>query len=321
MSRYPETDLSGVRTYPVEQRSSKVDRASFYTPPADPDSFVDFWDSLPDVLAARELKELVTRLAEARRGGHGILVLAGAHVLKTGMGPGLIRLMETGWVQALALNGAGAIHDLELAFFGRTSEDVAAHLHEGRFGMARETSLWLNDWTREAAGRKEGLGEGLGRVFMERAGEGAKHSVLAAAYRLRIPTTVHICVGAEINHQHPSFSGEAAGACSARDFRILCHILTGLGRGAALSIGSAAVLPEVFLKALSVAANLGTRFDGLTTAAFDFQRHYRPTENVVRRPVQAGGRGFYLIGHHEILLPLFFQALMRRRADGGQGPH
>jgi len=227
------------------------------------------------------------------------------------MGPGLISLMERGWIQGLALNGAGAIHDLELAFFGRTSEDVALHLHDGRFGMARETSLWLNQWTREAAERNEGLGEGLGRIFGERAGEGAGISVLASAYRLGIPATVHICVGAEINHQHPSFSGMAAGDSSARDFRILCHVVSGLERGAALNLGSAAVLPEVFLKALSVAADLGARFDGLTTAAFDFQRHYRPAENVVRRPALAGGKGFYLIGHHEILLPLFFQAVMR----------
>lgn len=311
MSRYPESDLSRIRTYPVEQRASKVDSTAFYSPPGDPDSFAAFWDSLPDVLAARELKELVSRLDAAKRGGHGILVMAGAHVLKTGMGPGLIRLMETGWIQALALNGAGAIHDLELAFFGRTSEDVAAHLHEGRFGMARETSLWLNQWTQEAAERSEGLGEGLGRIFCEQAGEGGRHSVLAAAYRMRIPATVHICIGAEINQQHPSFSGKAAGESSARDFRILCHVLSGLEKGAALNLGSAAVLPEVFLKALSVAANLGARFDGLTTAAFDFQRHYRPYENVVRRPVLAGGKGFYLIGHHEILLPMFFQALMR----------
>jgi hypothetical protein len=316
MSRYFEIDLERVRTYPVGERHSLVDQSALYRPPDDPDSFAGFWDSLPDVLAVRDLRDLVARIRAARGNGAGFLVLAGAHVIKTGLAPGLIRLMEEGWITAVALNGAGAIHDLELAFFGGTSEDVAAELPEGRFGMARETALWMNEWTVEAAARKEGLGEGLGRAFLERAGDGASRSLLASAYRLGVPLTVHLSVGADINHQHPSFSGAAAGECSARDFRILCHEVSTLSRGIAINAGSAVVLPEVFLKALSVCTNLGIRFEELTTAVFDFQRQYRPAENVVRRPSLQGGRGIYLIGHHEILLPILFQALARV----GQGP-
>jgi hypothetical protein len=313
MSRYREIDLSRVRTYPVRTRSSLVTSSQFYRPPRDPSSFAQFWKSMPDVLGARDLKSLVAHMGAARARGAGILVMSGAHVIKTGLSPGLIRLMEDGWISALALSGAGAIHDLELAFFGRTSEDVAAQLPQGRFGMAGETSLWINQWTQEAARRQEGLGEGLGRAYQEGAGRGRKRSLLAAAYRLGIPATVHVTVGADINHQHPSFSGAAAGETSARDFRILCAQVQQLARGCALNLGSAVVLPEVFLKAVSVCTNLGVRFSSLTTAVFDFQRHYRPAENVVRRPTLQGGRGYYLIGHHEILLPLFIQGLIWSR--------
>jgi hypothetical protein len=310
MSRYPEEDLSAVRTYRVSRRRSLVHQESLYRVPEDPASFDDFWDSLPDILAARDLKQLVERMRSARERGSGILIMAGAHVVKTGLSPGLIRLMDAGWITALALNGAGAIHDLELSFFGRTSEDVAEQLPKGRFGMARETSLWINRWTEDAFRRGEGLGEGLGRAFLEN-GTGSGPSLLASAYARKIPATVHLAIGTDINQQHPGFSGQAAGETSARDFRILCRQVASLESGVALNLGSAVILPEVFLKALSVEVNLGHRFQDLTTAVFDFQKHYRPLENVVRRPAAQGGRGYYLVGHHEILLPLFFQALLR----------
>lgn len=321
MSRYPEIDMTRVRTYPVRRRKSLVRAEGFLRPVADPGSFREFWASLPDLLAARDLRELVARVRRARERGAGVLVMAGGHVLKTGLGPGLIRLMEEGWVTAIALNGAGTIHDLEIAFFGNTSEDVAAQLPRGRFGMARETSTWLNQWTREAASRGEGLGEGLGRAYLEHApSEGAARSVLASAYRLGVPVTVHLAIGTDINHQHAGFDGAAAGATSARDFRIFCAQVSGLGDGVALNLGSAVLLPEVFLKAISVCVNLGTRFHDLTTAVFDFQRQYRPAENVIRRPTLQGGRGFYLVGHHEILLPLFFQAVRLGGPPGTPAP-
>ena len=309
MSKYHEIDLAKVTRYPVGERASKVDGAQLYHPPADPGSFREFWDSLPDQLGAKDLRELVSRWQRARSAGAGRLVLLGAHVIKTGMAPGLIQLMEEGWITALACNGACAIHDLELAFFGRTSEDVAAQLPAGRFGMADETCRWLNDWTQRAADRNEGLGEGLGRIFLEEGAPFADHSLLASAYRLGIPLTIHLSIGTDINHQHPNFPGAAAGETSARDFRILCAQVATLSEGVALNVGSAVILPEVFLKAVSVATNLGTSFPGLTTAVFDFLRHYRPLENVVRRPTLQGGKGIYVVGHHEILLPLLFQGL------------
>lgn len=309
MSRYPEVDLSRVQTYPVGQRASKVERGQLHEPASDPSSFAEFWDSLPDVLGARDLKDLVEYWRRAKERGAGQLVMLGAHVIKTGMAPGLIRLMEEGWVTSVAMNGACAIHDLELAFFGKTSEDVAKQLPEGKFGMAEETCQWVNDWTREAADRGEGLGEGMGRAFLENKAPNAAQSVLASAYRLGIPATLHVSMGTDINHQHPNFSGAAAGEASTRDFRILCAQVQTLAQGVALNAGSAVILPEVFLKAVSVATNLGTRFDDLTTAVLDFIRHYRPFENVVRRPTMQGGRGFYIVGQHEILLPLLFQAL------------
>jgi hypothetical protein len=316
MSRYLEEDLGKVRTYSIAQRRSLVNKDALYRPPRRADSFAEFWRSMPDVLAARDLKELVARVCAARARGRGVLVMAGAHVIKTGLSPGLIRLLEGGWITGLALNGAGAIHDLELAFFGGTSEDVGEALPRGRFGMARETSTWLNQWISEAARRQEGLGEGLGRAFLEHARSGGKRSLLATCYRLGVPATVHLSIGADINHQHSGFDGAAAGETSSRDFRILCAEVGRLTSGVALNLGSAVVLPEVFLKAVSVSTNLGRRFSGLTTAVFDFQRQYRPLENVVRRPALQGGRGYYLVGHHEILLPLFFQALLW--AGGGR---
>lgn len=315
VSRYPEVDLTRVRSYPVSERESRVGADQLYRPPEDPASFLQYLESLPDVLGARDLRELVERIVAARARGDGVLVMMGAHVIKTGMGPGIIRLMEEGWVSALAMNGAGAVHDLELAFFGRTSEDVAAELAGGRFGMARETAEWLNRWTVEAHQNGEGLGEGLGRAFRENGAPQLERSVLAAAYRLGIPATLHLAIGTDINHQHPSFSGEAAGATSARDFRILCYQVSRLGAGVALNIGSAVILPEVFLKAISVATNLGTRFDDLTTGVLDFVKHYRPLENVMRRPTLGGGRGFYLVGQHEILLPVLVQAVLCRGAE------
>lgn len=320
MSRYEEIDLSRLVTYPVDERRSLVADTQAYRPPDDPESFAQFWDSLPDVLGARALRSVVEAILAARRDGHGFVLFLGAHVIKTGMSPGIVRMLEEGWITALALNGAGAIHDLEMAFFGRTSEDVGAALHDGRFGMARETSTWLNEWTSEAARRGEGLGEGLGRAYLEKAGDGAARSLLAACYRLQIPATVHLSIGTDINQQHASFDGAAAGQTSARDFRILAREVQRLPRGVALVVGSAVLLPEVFLKAVSVAVNLGSRFDGLTTAVFDFQRHYRPEQNVVARPTSAGGVGHYLLGHHEILLPLLCQALRLEaaRASGGK---
>lgn len=319
MNRHEEADLSKVRTISVRGRKSKVGSKTLYLPPEDPGDFAAFWSSLPDVLGAADLRAVVRAILASRGRGRPILAMVGAHVLKVGMGPGLIHMMREGLLTGIAMTGAGAIHDVELGLWGATSEDVAAELHEGRFGMARETAEAVNGAAIDARERHEGFGEALGRRLLSARPASGRVSVLAAARGLGLPATVHVAIGTDIVHQHPGFDGAATGEASARDFRILCGLATQLKGGTVLNLGSAVVLPEVFLKAYSVARNLGGDMTGITTAVFDFQRHYRPMENVVRRPTSGVGKGYYVIGHHEILLPLLIQACMvERRRRGGR---
>jgi hypothetical protein len=234
----------------------------------------------------------------------------GAHVIKVGLNPVLIDLMTEGWVSGLALNGAGIIHDFEMAYAGRTSEDVAAQLRKGRFGMARETGEMLNEAIRRGAERQWGLGEAVGEMIARSSFPYKKHSLLAAAYRLGLPASVHVALGTDVIHLHPRASGEAIGKTSLHDFFLFAALVRRLdGGGAFLNIGSAVLLPEVFLKAVALVRNQGERLDGFSTAVFDFLRHYRPSENVVRRPLGRTGRGYYFIGPHEILIPLLAAAL------------
>ncbi len=313
MSRYRQVDLGEVRTESVRGRRSRVKEKNLYRPPSRLDSFGAFWDSMPHILGAEDLRSVVEAVLISRKKSRPVVALCGAHVLKTGMGPGLIRMFEKELLTGIAIHGAGAIHDVELGLWGKTSEDVAAHLHEGRFGMSRETARFVNGAAVVARETGEGYGEALGRLLLERERTTARRSVLAAAYRRSVPVTVHVAIGTDIVHQHPDFDGEATGGASATDFRILAGELLGIAGGTVLNLGSAVVLPEVFLKAFSVICNLGASTQGITTAVFDFLRHYRPLENVVRRPTLRGGKGFYLVGQHEILLPLFFHACLRGR--------
>ena len=325
MSRYPEADLGRVRTTAIGRRKSLVVDASLYRPPTRLGSFEAFWQSMPQSLGAADLRAVVGAVLASRGRGRPVIALCGAHVLKTGMGPGLIALVDKGLLTGLGFNGAGTVHDVELALWGRTSEDVTAELQTGRFGMARETAKFLNAAAREAARAGEGLGEALGRLLIAERRDAVRRSVLAAAYRRGVPVTVHVAIGTDIHHQHPDFDGAATGESSARDFRILAASLLEIRGGTVLVFGSAVILPEVFLKAYSVACNLGAKRDGMVTAVFDFIRHYRPMENVVRRPTQGTGKGYYLVGQHEILLPIFFHACLlgwkegrRTRADVGR---
>lgn len=315
MSRHPEVDLTKIRTVSVESRRSKVGETQSYRPPRDPRSFAGFWDSMPHLLGSDDLRSVVERIAASRRNGRPVIALCGAHVIKTGMGPGLIDWAESGLLTGLALHGAGSVHDVELGLWGRTSEDVAAELHDGRFGMARETASFLNGAAKEAAKGGEGLGEAIGRLLLAADRSSRRRSILAAMSRLGLPATIHVAFGTDIHHQHPSFDGAATGEASARDFRILAAQLMKLRGGTVLNLGSAVILPEVFLKAYSVARNLGGARPPFTTAAFDFIRQYRPVENVVRRPTLRGGQGFYIVGHHEIMLPLLFQAVRLRQRE------
>ena len=299
-----------VRTYPLSSRPSKVSPVDFARPPRRGESVSALIAGLPGLLSARDFKELLDFLRRAKNRKKPVIWAMGAHVLKAGLSPVVIDLMKDGWVSGLALNGAGIIHDFELAYAGRTSEDVAAQIREGRFGMAEETGALLNRAIIEGAAAGLGLGEAVGRMITRSRFPHKKLSLLGTAYRLHIPVTVHVAIGTDIIHMHPEASGEAIGAASLRDFYLFCGLVGGLnGGGVFLNVGSAVVLPEVFLKAVSLLRNRGKRLDGFSTAVFDFIKHYRPSENVVRRPLGKKGKGFYFVGPHEILIPLLAAAL------------
>lgn len=318
--RVPPADLSRVRTYPLSERRNKV-RISDFAKPVDAESSLDaFLDGLPDVLGAATLRGLARAIASAADAGRMVVWAIGAHVIKVGLSPVLIRMMERGEIGALVLNGAGAIHDWEIAAIGETSEDVAQALHLGRFGMAEETGREMSEAAVEAAERGEGLGETIGRRILESRRPYATASLLARAFDLGIPATVHVAIGSDIVHQHPAADGAAIGAATYTDFRRLVSIASRLSGGAWINCGSAVQLPEVFLKALSVAENLGGRPAGLVTANLDMIRHYRTEENVLRRPTIGEGRAFALVGHHEIQVPLLAAAIaIERRRRGAPG--
>ncbi len=312
MTEYREADLSRLKTVPITRRGNRVGPALLAHPPGADSSFKAFWDSLPDVLAAQDLRYLVGQLASAA-GRHAVVVMLGGHVIKTGLGPLLIELMRRRVVTHVAMNGSAAIHDFELAAYGGTSEDVAAGLADGTFGMAEETGRDMNASVAEGARDGRGMGEALAESLGRRRTLAAPEvSVLVACARLGVPVTVHAAVGAEIIHQHPTADGAALGATSHRDFKRLAEALPALdGGGVVLNLGSAVVMPEVFLKALSIARNLhGGKPTGFTACDCDMQRHYRPRVNVVERPTLAGGRGIQLTGHHELLIPLLCWAVL-----------
>jgi hypothetical protein len=306
---YEEFDLSGVRTYPLASRSSKANAKDFATVGAPRQTVAQFVETLPDILAGSDLKAVVRALRSARDGGGGIIWGIGAHVIKTGVSPILIDLMERGYVSALAMNGAGVIHDFEVALCGSTSEDVDEALGPGRFGMADETGRQLNAAISDGVGDGKGLGQSVGARLQELDPPHASLSLLCAATRLGIPVTVHVAVGTDIIHMHPAADGAALGEGSLRDFRFFVSNVARLRGGVYLNCGSAVILPEVFLKAVALARNQGTSLDGLTTVNMDFTRLYRPQTNVVSRPVAGIGKGYSLVGHHEIMIPLLAAAL------------
>ena len=306
---YEEFDLSGVRTYPLDSRNSKAKAADFAKPLAPGATVAQWVQALPSILAGADFKAVVAALSRARETDRGIVWGIGAHVLKTGVSPVLIDLMARGYVSAVAMNGAGVIHDFELALSGGTSEDVDEALGPGRFGMAEETGSLLNAAITSGVRAGLGLGQSVGRFLLEQPAPHARLSVIAAAAALAIPVTVHVGMGTDIIHMHPSASGAAIGEGSLRDFRYLTSIVARLEAGVYLNCGSAVILPEVFLKAVALARNHGHSLDGLTTVNIDFMRMYRPHTNVVTRPVAGVGKGYSLTGHHEILIPLLAAAL------------
>jgi hypothetical protein len=311
--------LGAVHTYPLASRKSKVSARDFAKPTGANASFTKFLESLPDILAAEDLRDLVSAIHIARKQRKVILWGIGGHVIKVGLGPVLIDLMKRGFVSGIAMNGAALIHDFEIALAGNTSEDVEAGLGEGQFGMAEETGKYLNEIAKLSQRIRIGYGEAAGQFLASGIIE-AKHanfSVLAGAYKHQIPVTIHLAIGTDIPHMHPAADGAALGDATHRDFRLFCALVQQMHPGGVyLNWGSAVLLPEIFLKAVSVVRNLGVPLRPITTANFDFIQHYRPLQNVVKRPTaSAQGRsrpashGYAITGHHELLLPLVAAAL------------
>ncbi len=307
---YEEFDFSDVRTYPLSERKSKAHAQDFARPCASNMSVRAFLDALPNILAAADFKAVVSAVRAARDRGRGVLWGLGAHVIKTGVSPILVDLMERGFVSAVATNGAGIIHDFELALSGATSEEVDESLGPGRFGMAEETGRLLNAAINEGVAAGLGIGQAVGRRLLDMKPPHEGLSLVAAAARLQIPVTVHVGIGTDIIHMHPLASGAALGEGSLRDFRYFVSNVAKLTHGVYLNCGSAVVLPEVFLKAVALARNRGMSLDGLTTVNFDFVRQYRPLTNVVTRPVAGTGKGYSIVGHHELMIPLLAAALV-----------
>jgi hypothetical protein len=313
-----EADLSAVRTIPVARRANKVRAEEFAHPPASDLSFAAFLASLPDVLVARDFVRVVDAIAAAARRERGVVVMLGGHIVKTGLAPLLIDLMRRRVITHVAMNGSASIHDFEIARFGGTSEDVAVGLRDGSFGMADETGREMNEAFVGGMREQRGMGEALGRTLdaadSERRLAHPELSVILGAYRLDVPVTVHAALGAEIIHQHPAANGAAIGDTSHRDFRRLAHSLSSIDDGGvALNLGSAVIMPEVFLKALTIARNLHAgKPQNFVTCDLDMQRHYRPRMNVVQRPTLDTGKGYEITGHHEIMLPLLAWAIVEK---------
>lgn len=307
--RIEPISFEGIRRRSIKERKSKVREKDLASPYRKGSSFREFLDGLPDILGAKDLRAIARHIVEARKGGRPVILGMGAHVIKTGLSPLIIDLMEGGVVTGVAMNGAGIVHDFEIAYGGATSEDVDTEIDEGMFGMTEETGRLINEAIKKGVKEGLGIGEAIGREI-----EGSSYpckdlSILAAGVRLGLPVTVHVALGTDVTHVHPEADGGAIGEGSMRDFRIFCGMVKDLEGGVYMNIGSAVILPEVLLKAITVVRNLGHRVDRFVTANMDFIQHYRPITNVVKRPTKKGGKGYNLTGHHEIMIPLLVAAV------------
>jgi len=316
MSKYNlrPADPKDLNTYPLDSRKSKVGLEDFSSVIKTQGGISNFIDSLPNILAAKDFKAFLAAMRNARKEKKHILFGLGGHVFKVGLNPILQEMIKEGWITAIALNGAGIIHDFEIAHMGKTSEDVEAQLNEGRFGMAEDTGSFLNAAINSACKQNIGIGEAVGKNIHESDLKYRDKSLLAAAYEHNIPVTVHVAIGTDIIHFHPDVDGKNLGEASLRDFFLFCSLVEGLEGGVFCNIGSAVIIPEVFLKGVSFARNRGIPLKSFTTAVFDFNKHYRPEQNIVRRPVGRSGKGYYFIGHHELMIPLLFASLRSFRS-------
>jgi hypothetical protein len=306
-------NLNKVKTYPVKSRLSKVKAGDFAKAPGRGRSFSGFMASLPNILKAKEIRAIVDSVVSAKKHKKAVIFMAGAHVIKCGLNPIIIELIKKKVITCICLNGAGIIHDFELAFQGKTSEDVAENLKTGKFGMGKETAEFLNNAIVDGVSSGLGLGYAVAKKIDEAKLPHKNLSLLLAAYKHKVPVCVFVAIGTDIIHQHPSFDAGFTAEGSQRDFHTLVEHIKGLNNGGvALNFGSTVIMPEVFLKALNLARNLGNKVKDFTAANFDMIFHYRPAQNVVHRPVMSGGKGYYIIGHHELMLPLLAQAITEK---------
>jgi hypothetical protein len=300
----PPLDFGKIALQPLDKRHSKVNLGDFATPGAPSRSFLDFCRSLPNILAAKDLREAARAIAKAKKEKARIMLAMGGHPIKVGLGKIIIDLMERGLIDSLSANGSVMVHDSEIALSGATSEEVGASLGQGAFGVTAETGALINQAARQAAQDRLGLGHALGHLLLQASPPYIKASVLAAGARLGIPCTIHVALGSDVYHIHPDCQGQDLGQASMDDFLTFCRLVADLENGVFINLGSAVIIPEVFLKAITATRNLGYRQKNLTTISMDFIRQYRPMTNVVERPVKDVGKGYYLIGHHEIMFPL-----------------
>jgi len=314
---YEPIDLEGIKTVPLASRKNKVHLSDFAKVGSKGLSLAAFLANLPSQLGAVDFQAVVEAIVNAHQRGKPVIWAMGAHVIKCGLSLLVIELMKRNVITAVAMNGAGAIHDVEIALIGETSEDVAQGLADGTFGMAEETGKFINGAIAEGARAEMGMGQIIGRKLIEVEAPHDDYSILANAFQLGTPATVHMAIGTDIVHMHPTAQGGPIGITTFRDFRLLAAVVADLGGGGVyLNLGSAVILPEVFLKALTVARNLGHGVSDFTAVNLDMQQHYRPLQNVVGRPTTLGGKGYAIIGQHELMLPLLVQAIIERLGDG-----
>lgn len=305
-------DMSSVTTYPLHDRKNKVSVRDFAQLTNLETDISPLLDSLPKILKGKDFIDLIDKIVTAYHRKKAVIVMMGGHVIKCGLSPLLISLAQKGIITGFVFNGASSIHDFEIGLIGETSEDVSEYLQTGKFGMWEETGKLMNDAIQNAADTNIGMGESLGKQLIHLDAPYNEFSILAAGIHYNIPITVHVAIGTDIIHQHPSASGAAIGESSYTDFRLLTQLVTQLEDGVILNLGSAVILPEVFLKALTIARNLGFSVSQFTAANFDMKQQYRPLENVVKRPTEMGGKGYAFTGHHELMIPLLVQSILSR---------
>jgi len=309
MKKIKPTSLKSVKTYSIKERKSKVSLSAFAVPPEKADMFKTFIDKLPDILAVNDLRAVVKAIVRSRKNNRPVILGMGAHPIKVGLSPIIIDLMQKGVITAVATNGACIIHDFEISFIGHTSEDVEKELCRGTFGMAEETGRYLNKAIKEGVKKGYGIGRSVGKMIHGSKFRFKEKSIFASAYKLDIPSSVHVAIGTDIIHMHPEADGSAIGEGSFKDFKLFTSVVSDLEGGVYINLGSAVIMPEVFLKALTIARNLGNKVENITTVNMDFIQHYRPIENVLRRPTIGKGSAYALTGHHEIMFPLLAAAI------------